>query len=99
MLHGFIHVGGVDVEPDNVGKTRIGSVQDGIRIVEGKGNLVFPEFFRASETVCSKTIPFIFLSHINPVILPDSIQAGSGDVPEGFRNGTTRLLGPTASAG
>ena len=39
VLHGFVHVCGVDVEPCDVGETHVGGAQDGLEVVEGERHL------------------------------------------------------------
>ena len=39
MLQCFVHIGCVDVEPDNVCKPHIGRVKNGLKVVEGKLDL------------------------------------------------------------
>jgi len=64
VTHGFVHVGGVDVEPDNVGKTHAGGVQDGFQIVQGKRDLIahVPRVLRVPVSVngglaCADQVP------------------------------------------
>lgn len=40
VLHGFVHICGVDVEPCDVDEAHVGGAQDGLEVVEGERDLV-----------------------------------------------------------